>query len=128
MRILVAMKKLAADVAQLVRPHAVMPIRLGDRVVPDEVVSNVTTFILLFVVLFVIGGMGLSLLGLDLVTAFSASATCLTNVGPGFNEVGAARNFAHLPEAGKVLLAIWMLIGRLELYTVLVLPFLARWK
>ncbi len=86
--------------------------------------TAVTTFMLLFITLFALGGVLLSAMGLDMVTAFSASATCLTNVGPGFGEVGPALNYAALPVPAKLLLTVWMLIGRLELYTVLVLVFI----
>lgn len=128
MRVLVVLKKLGVDLQQLVRPHAVLPVRMGDRTVREDLVTNVTTFVLLFGVLFGVGGLLLSAMGIEMVTAFSASAACLTNVGPGFAEVGAVANYSHLPPAAKLVLTAWMLIGRLELYTVLVLPFLGRWK
>ena len=66
-------------------------------------------------------------MGLNPESAFSASAACLGNIGPGFGSVGPTMNYAPLPAVGKLILAGMMLIGRLELYTVLVLLFLRRW-
>ena len=121
---MIVIKKIKVELKRLVRPHAVLPVRLGKRAIPEDVVTAVTTFMLLFITLFALGGVLLSAMGLDMVTAFSASATCLTNVGPGFGEVGPELNYAGLPVPAKLLLTAWMLIGRLELYTVLVLVFI----
>jgi trk system potassium uptake protein TrkH len=125
-RSMILLKKLAIDLRRLVRPHAVLPVRVGSRAVPEDVITSVTTFILLFLGLFATGGLALSFTGLDLVTAFSASAACLTNVGPGLGDVGPAKNYADLAAPAKLILTALMIIGRLELYTVLVLIFLRR--
>ena len=79
-----------------------------------------------FLALFAIGGLLLAMLGLDPISAFSASAACLGNIGPGFGAVGAAQTYEPLPWAAKLILAVQMIVGRLELYTVLVLLFLGR--
>jgi trk system potassium uptake protein TrkH len=123
-RILIVLKKIAVDLRRMVRPHAMLPLRVGVRTVPEGVVSSVTTFFLLFLVLFAIGGLLLTLFGLDALSAFSASAACLGNIGPGFGSVGPTMNYAFLPGAAKLLLAFLMIVGRLELYTILVLLFL----
>ncbi len=123
-RILIVFKKIAVDLRSMVRPHAMLPLRVGARTVPEGVVSSVTTFFLLFLVLFAIGGLLLTLFGLDALSAFSASAACLGNIGPGFGSVGPTMNYASLPGAAKPLLAFLMIVGRLELYTILVLLFL----
>lgn len=123
-RILIVFKKIAVDLRSMVRPHAILPLRVGARTVPEGVVSSVTTFFLLFLVLFAIGGLLLTLFGLDALSAFSASAACLGNIGPGFGSVGPTMNYASLPVAAKLLLAFLMIVGRLELYTILVLLFL----
>ena len=125
-RIVIVAKKLATDLRRLVRPHAVLPVRLGDRAIPDDVVTSVTTFFLLFLGLFAVGGLVLALLGLDPITAFSASAACIGNVGPAFGEVGPSQTYAPLPVPAKLVLASLMIVGRLEIYTVLVLLFLPR--
>ena len=122
-RIMIVLKKLVIDLRRLVRPHAVLPVRVGTRAIPDDVVTSVTTFFILFLTLFAVGGLVLSILGIDLVTAFSASAACLGNIGPGFASVGPTLTYAPLPAVAKLFLVGLMIVGRLELYTVLVLVF-----
>jgi trk system potassium uptake protein TrkH len=126
-RILIVAKKIVVDLRRLARPHAVLPLRVGTRAIPDDVVSAVTTFFVLFLVLFTFGGLALTVMGLDPESAFSASAACLGNIGPGFGSVGPTLTYAPLPAAAKLLLSALMIVGRLELYTVLVLIFLKRW-
>jgi trk system potassium uptake protein TrkH len=126
-RILIIIKKIGVDLKQMVRPHAVLPLKAGTRSISEDVVSAVTTFFVLFLLLFASGGLILTMMGLDPESAFSASAACLGNIGPGFGSVGPTMNYAPLPVLGKLILAALMIIGRLELYTVLVLLFLRRW-
>jgi trk system potassium uptake protein TrkH len=126
-RILIVLRKIAVDLRRMVRPHAVLPLHVGTRTIPDNVVSAVTTFFVLFLLLFAIGGLGLTMMGMDPESSFSASAACLGNIGPGFGSVGPVMNYAHLAAPAKLLLAALMIVGRLELYTVLVLIFLRRW-
>jgi len=125
-RNVIVFRKLSTDLRRKIHPHAVLPVRLGARAIPDDVVASVTTFFILFLTLFTAGGLALVLLGLDPLTSFSASATCLGNVGPGFGIVGPDRTFAPLPVAAKLILVAEMLIGRLEIYTILILLFLRR--
>jgi trk system potassium uptake protein TrkH len=126
-RIMIILKKLAIDLKKMIRPHAVMPVRIGKKVIPEDVVTSVTTFFLLFLTLFAVGGLVLASMGsIDLVTAFSASAACLANVGPGFEMVGPAQNYAFFSPPAKIVLVILMIVGRLELYTAMVLIFLWR--
>ncbi len=125
-RVLIVVKKLAVDLKRFVQPHAVLPVRVGKRALPEEVVTSVTTFFILFLTLFAFGGLALAAMGLDLVTAFSAAAACLGNIGPGFNAVGPASTFTELPVLAKLLLVGLMIIGRLELYTVLVVIYVGR--
>jgi trk system potassium uptake protein TrkH len=125
-RIMIVAKKLIIDLRRLLQPHAVLPVRMGPRAIPDEVVTSVTTFFILFLTLFAGGGLLLSLMGLDFVSAFSASAACIGNIGPGFGVVGPTQTYAPLPDLAKLLLVGLMIVGRLELYTVLMLLFLWR--
>ena len=125
-RLLIIFRKIGVDLKRVLQPRAVLPVRLAGRGVPDEVVSSVTTFFVLFLLLFVFGGMVLTALGLDPMTSFSASAACLGNVGPGFAGVGPSMNYAELPALAKGLLAFLMIVGRLELYTVMVIFFFRR--
>jgi trk system potassium uptake protein TrkH len=125
-RIMIVAKKLISDLQRLVQPHAVLPVRIGRRAIPEEIVTSVTTFFLLFLTSFACGGLLLAMMGLDMVTAFSASAASLGNIGPGFAQVGPTQTYAPLPVPAKLLLVVLMLVGRLELYTMLVLVFLWR--
>jgi trk system potassium uptake protein TrkH len=125
-RVLIVLKKPVVDLKRLIQPNAVLPVRVGRRAIPDEVVASVTTFLLVFVTIFAIGGQLLTLLGLDLVSAYSASASCLGNIGPALGVLGPTETYAPLPDAAKLLLVALMIVGRLELYTVLVIPFLVR--
>ncbi len=125
-RLLLVFKKIGTDLKRVLQPRAVLPVRLGTKAIPEEVVSAVTTFFVLFLLLFLVGGLVLTIMGVDPVTAFSASAACLGNIGPGFGGVGPTMNYAGLPALGKVLLALLMVIGRLELYTVIVMLFFRR--
>ncbi len=125
-RILIVLKRLAQELKRIVQPHAVFPVRIGNRAIPEDIVNRVITFFLLFIALFLMGGLLLVATGLDPVTAFSASATCLSNVGPGFGGVGPTHGMSELPGVTKLILVSLMIIGRLELYTLLVTLYLSR--
>jgi trk system potassium uptake protein TrkH len=125
-RLYIVFKKIAVDLKRMLQPRAVLPVRLGGRGIPDDVVSSVTTFFVLFMMLFVLGGVALTIFGVDPLTAFTASAACLGNIGPGFGGVGPTMTYAGLPAAAKVVLAVLMIVGRLELYTVMVIFFFRR--
>jgi trk system potassium uptake protein TrkH len=116
------------EIKQLLHPQAVMPLRLNDRVVPQEVMRNVLSFIVLYFSLIGAGTLMMGLLGLDLLTAFSATFSCVGNVGPAFGSLGPAENYAHLPAVAKWLLSVLMIAGRLEIFTVLILFSPAFWR
>ena len=125
-RYLIVVKKIVNDLRRQSVPHAILPVRLGRKAIPDEIVSSVMTFFALYLILLGIGGVVLSSMGLDLVTAFAASAACIGNVGPGFAAVGPMSTYADLPAAGKILLSGFMIAGRLEIYPLLAILFLSR--
>ncbi|KAF1083959.1 Trk system potassium uptake protein TrkG [Sporotomaculum syntrophicum] len=119
-RYLILAKSSFRQVAKLTHPKAVIPVRLGRSVVPDELVENVQTFFFLYFGLLFLSTLIITAMGVDLLSALSAVAACLGNIGPGFGIVGPVSNFSAIPEAGKMVLAICMLVGRLEIYTILV--------
>lgn len=125
----VLFKHMRVQLERLSFPNGVFIPRYGGHPIPDRVTRSVMAFFLLFFVSFgVLTGL-LSAIGLDNVTAFSAAASALANVGPGLGEiVGPAGNFSSLPDTAKWLLAAGMLVGRLELFTVLVLFVPAFWR
>jgi len=127
-RVLVVLKKVYREVLSVIRPKAVMPIRLGKRVLDPSVESSVVMYAVIYVLVFLVGALVLMALDVPVMTALSASASCLGNVGPGFELVGPTSTYASLPTAGKVDLSLLMLFGRLELFTLMVLFFPAFWK
>lgn len=113
---------------RLIHPNAVMPVRLGNKVVSGDVVYKVMAFFLMFFSCFSVGIFAMSLLGLDFETAISTVASALGNVGPGLGTVGAIYPYTHIPMAGKWILSFFMLLGRLEFFTILVLFTPSFWK
>ncbi|MBN2409790.1 MAG: TrkH family potassium uptake protein [Candidatus Aminicenantes bacterium] len=107
---------------------AVISIRVDGQPVPPTVVINILGFIFLYIVIFAVASIAMSLLGLDFDSAFSSVAATLGNVGPGLGVVGPAAHYFHVPMIGKWILAFCMLAGRLEIYTVLVLFTRGFWK
>ncbi|WP_268034177.1 TrkH family potassium uptake protein [Algoriphagus sp. PAP.12] len=113
---------------RLVHPRAVVPLIInGDRVT-GRIITHIMNFLLIYLLTFVIGALVLSLMGYDLPTSLGAVATCLGNVGPAIGNVGPVDNFAFFSGSAKVFLSFIMLLGRLELFTILILftPFFWR--
>ncbi|MCL6635824.1 MAG: TrkH family potassium uptake protein, partial [Peptococcaceae bacterium] len=127
-RVLILFKSASRQILRLLHPQAVVPVRLGREVVPEAVVDNVQAFFFLYFLIFAAATAYISSLGLDLVSALSAVAATLGNVGPGLGLVGPMTNYAALPDSGKVVLALCMLLGRLEIYTVLVVVSVKFWR
>ncbi len=120
-RIMVVLKHGVTEISKLLHPNALIPVRLGGRVVSTDVVTRILAFFIIYLIIFVSGSICMALLGLDTITAFSSVAATLGNVGPGLGLVGPTDHYAHVPWAGKWLLTFFMLLGRLEIYTVIVL-------
>jgi trk system potassium uptake protein TrkH len=119
----------ASQLRRLVQPHGVFVPYYNNRPVSDDVMTSVLSFFFVYVLTFVALTIGLGLVGLDFLTAISGAGTAISNVGPGLgNVIGPAGNFGSLPDAAKWLLSIGMLLGRLEMFTVLVLLTPAFWK
>jgi len=116
------------ELKRLIHPRAIIPARLNGKSVLPEIISNVQAFFILYLFVFVSGAILLSLMGIDFVTSVGASATCVGNIGPGIGAVGPVANFGHLPELAKWLLSFLMLLGRLELFTVLIIFTPYFWK
>lgn len=127
-RILILLKKVGREFQRILHPHAITPIYVGNKKISDEVASNVTSFFLLYIMIFVFSSLVMSALGLDLVSAMTSVAATLGNVGPGLGLVGPTQNYAFIPPLGKILLSLCMLLGRLEIYTVFILLIPEFWK
>ena len=127
-RILVLLRHVRRQLALVLHPHLVSPIRLSDRVLTVPVIRRVLAFIGLYLLVFIVASCGMMLVGLDLPTALSATITCMSNVGPGLADVGPTDNFAFVHPVGKLILSFCMVAGRLELYTLLLLFTPAFWR
>ena len=125
-RFLLLLKQGRREINRLVHPNAVIPIKMGNKPVSDRVIDSVWGFFAAYVALFSILLLLLMLNGLDQVTAFSAIAACMNNLGPGLGDVGL--NYASLSDFAKWLLCFAMLMGRLEIFTLLVLLTPAFWR
>jgi trk system potassium uptake protein TrkH len=109
-------------------PRAVLPVKLGGRVVPETVLQGVVVFFLFYMLTFAVCSAIVIFLGADLVTGISATAATLGNVGPGFNQVGPMASFADLHPISRIVLTLAMWIGRLEVLTVLVIFRPEAWR
>jgi trk system potassium uptake protein TrkH len=118
-------------IRELKRPlhsRAILPVKLGGRVVPEHTLRDVQVFMLFYLLTFSVGTALVVAFGADLVTGISATIACLGNIGPGFEMVGPMANFASLHPISKIVLTLEMWIGRLEVLTVLVFFRLEAWR
>jgi len=120
-RVMIFFKYVGSEVKKIFQPHGVFPIKMGERPVPENVISNVMGFVVLYILIFAVSILAMTSFGIDLETSVGSVAATLGNVGPGIGTVGPADNYAHIPAVGKWLLSFLMVVGRLEIYTVLVI-------
>jgi len=116
------------ELRRTLHPRAVLPVKIGGKVVPDDVMRTVLVFFLFYVLMFGLCVMVVVLLGADLVTGASATMATLGNVGPGFGLVGPMANYGHLHPLSKLVLTGAMWVGRLEVLTVLALMRPEVWR
>lgn len=128
MRIVILLKNSYYELKRLVHPKAVIPVRFNKHSVDAKIVTNVLAFFILYFVIFAISTAIFTFIEPDMDSSMGAVATCLGNIGPGLGCVGPAENFAHIHPLGKWFLSFLMLLGRLELFTVLVLFVPSFWK
>lgn len=120
-RILLLFKMLKRKLQQLLHPHAVIHVRLGKSVVSDKILNTITMFFFAYILVFIVSTAALLLMGLDMLSGASAAAACLGNIGPALGIVGPDYSYVMLPDTAKVWLTILMWIGRLEIFTALIL-------
>jgi trk system potassium uptake protein TrkH len=121
-------KNSSLELKRLIHPRAIIPVRFNGKGVSLDIISNVQAFFIFYIGITVFGSIVLSFLGLDFITAAGAVATCIGNVGPGIGAVGPDNNFADLPDISKWILSFFMLLGRLELFTILLIFTPSFWK
>mgnify|MGYP000852719984 CR=1 FL=1 len=120
-RIVIFFQSLRRQFLKLQHPQAVIPVRINGQPIEEESVDSALLFITFYIVIVFITAVLLSAMGIDTLTSFSASAATMGNVGPGFGAVGSMSNFASIPDLGKFLLSINMLLGRLEIFGLLLI-------
>tara|TARA_R110002073_G_scaffold336208_1_gene530922 strand:+ start:58205 stop:59728 length:1524 start_codon:yes stop_codon:yes gene_type:complete len=109
-------------------PNAIIPVRFNKKSISKDIVFNIIAFVILYLILFAVGALGFGFLGLDYITSVGTSASSLGNVGPAFGQLSPVYNYDSLPMLGKWWSAFLMLLGRLELFTVLILFTPYFWK
>ena len=121
MRNIILIKNSFSELRRQLHPNAILPVRFNGKAVPQNITNTIAAFVLIWLLIFFAGSLIVSAMGLDFMTAAGAVATSLGNIGPGIGTVGPVDNFGHLPQLCKLFLAFLMLLGRLELFTVLIL-------
>lgn len=127
-RVLLAFKSIKAKILQQQHPNAIIRIRQDNKLQEPEAVNFANLFIACFLILTIFGSVLNTMAGLDLITAFSYSLSCLSNVGPGFGEISSFNNCSNLPPIVKFMGTIYMLLGRLEIFGFIQLFMIKWWR
>lgn len=127
-RYLVLIKNSILQLKKFFHPRAVFSLKISEKSYPESVIMSILQFFFLYIFTVIIGTLAMTGFGLDLTSALTSVLATLGNVGPGFGEVGPTQNFGFLSSAAKYLLSFFMLLGRLEIYTVLVLFMPSFWR
>ncbi|HYX05790.1 MAG TPA: TrkH family potassium uptake protein [Bacteroidales bacterium] len=128
LRVMLLLKNSILEFKRLIHPNAIVQVRLSNNTVQPEVITNILAFVSIYLIITVTGMITVSAMGYDLATSAGAVAATLGNIGPGLGMVGPVAVYAHFPDFGKWFLSFLMLIGRLELFTVLILFSKSFWK
>ncbi len=120
-RVVMYLKKSLSELKKLIHPHCVSTVKFEGEVVKDKTLSQIHTYLVLYVIVFVFALLLVSLQNIDFTSAFTAVTTCINNVGPGLNVVGPVENFSSLTDLSKLVLSFVMLAGRLEIFPILLL-------
>ena len=129
-RVMLLFKSCTVEVKKMLRPRCIEEVRLDGKPVDGQTVYNALTYFTFYIIILLLAGLLVSLDGLDFTTNFTASLSCLSNIGPGLSLVGPTGSFAVFSPRSKIVLMICMLLGRLEIFPLLLLfvPFTWRWK
>ena len=120
-RHVILVKNSILEFKRLLHRSAVLPVRFNNKAVTKDITFNIMAFMIIYIMVFALGSIIMSYLGTDFTTAVGAVATSIGNIGPGLGNVGPVNNFSEISIAGKWFLSFLMLLGRLELFTVLIL-------
>jgi trk system potassium uptake protein TrkH len=127
-RVYIIVKMMIREIKVFMRPSAVIQPKLGGKPIEPVIIAHICAFFAIFVLVFALGSFIMTFFTPNLETAATSVIATLGNIGPGLNAVGATQNYAAIPVAGQAFLTFLMLLGRLELYTVLILFLPSFWK
>jgi trk system potassium uptake protein TrkH len=127
-RVFIMFKKMLRELKLFMRPSAVIQMKLGGKPVEQEIISHISAFFAIFIMIFAVGSFIMTFFTPNLETAATCVIATLGNIGPGLDAVGATQNYAAISPLGQGILTFFMLLGRLELYTVLILFLPSFWK
>ena len=127
-RLITLLKSASAELRQMIRPRSVTRVQLEGKRVETGAVHAVSTFFAMYVMILLVCTLLISLDGFDMETNFTGSLACLSNIGPGMSLVGPTGNYSHFSAFSKLVLSLAMLIGRLEIYPILLLFNRHTWK
>jgi len=125
-RVWIFFKSFKSQILKQIHPNAVIPVKVGEHTVDKETVSSVTLFIVVYMAIIFFVALLLTLMGVEIIDAFSGSVANMGNVGPGFGAVGSLGNYSSIPALGKFLLSIEMLLGRVEIYSLILMVIIFR--
>ncbi len=127
-RSIILSKYVYTEIKRLIHPKAIIPVRFGGRAIEKNILSNISAFFIVYILISAFSVMLITLFQVDIVTSIGAVAACINNIGPGLADVGPTDNYSHFHPFVKWYLSILMLLGRLEVFTILVLLTPAFWK
>jgi len=127
-RVQVMLKAISREIRLFMQPNAVIPVRMGRKFLSDEILQAILSFVALYLFIMLVGVLAMIPFTPNIQSAVSSVIACMGNVGPGFSAVGATSTYASIPDAGQMILTALMLVGRLELYTVLAIFMPAFWR
>lgn len=127
-RWMILIRNTGREIKQIIHPKAILPVRIGDQAINQHIQRTVLSFFILYIFIFALGAFIISLFGYDILSSIGASIAAIGNIGPGWGDFGPTDNFAHLPYLGKWVLIMLMMVGRLEIFTVLIIFSPAFWR
>lgn len=127
-RVIIFWRSFIVQMKKLLHPKAVIPVRFGEQIVENSMVSAVNLYIVVYMLIMFVGAVLLSMMGMDFMDSFSASIANIGNVGPGFGTLGSLENYSAVPGLGKFILSLQMLLGRVEIYSIFIVFFIWKWR
>ena len=128
MRIMLLLKHGYRELFRLIHPHGVSQVKLHGQQVPQDIVSSVLGFFVFYILLYCTGVLLVAATRVDVLTSIASVAATIGNIGPGLGTVGPAENYSHMPWMAKWILAFCMILGRLEIFTVIILFIPEFWR